>query len=157
MGDFEVNVAGRVLDRSDWRRLSSERLVKLLSVTPGHRIAREIAAEALWPGAAPEPRRTNLCKSLHFAGRALQGTSILLVESGEIGVGRGRIDLDLDRPEGAIVQLDAASRAGAMPTALAVADDLARNDRATEAHELVDRVLERDPPDEAAHRLAIGR
>jgi DNA-binding SARP family transcriptional activator/tetratricopeptide (TPR) repeat protein len=196
LGDFEVIVAGRALGRSDWQRLSSERLVKLLAVTPGHRLSRESAAETLWPGAAPEPGRANLRKALHFASRALDGTAMLRVEGDTIGLCPQRFDIDLDRLEAACIELDVAagdaaegSRAVVLDTilelggrdllpgdvfedwlvaprerlrtrwqrlALAAADHLAGDGRNGEAHELVDRVLERDPTDEAAHRLAIG-
>jgi DNA-binding SARP family transcriptional activator/tetratricopeptide (TPR) repeat protein len=195
LGCFEVIVAGRRLDHSDWQRLSSERLVKLLAVTPGHRLSREIAAETLWPGAAPEPGRANLRKALHFAGRTLDGTDVLSVDGGAIGLRAERLDLDIDHLDDASAALDEVGGRGAdgscpaaldtlielggrdlLPgdvyedwlvgprerlrtqwqrLALTTAERLARDGRTAGAHELVERVLERDPTDEAAHRLAI--
>ena len=72
LGGFEVVAAGRKLTRADWQRVSAERLVKLLLVTPGRRVTREVAAETLWPGAAPEASRASLRKAVHYAGLALQ-------------------------------------------------------------------------------------
>lgn len=195
LGDFEVVVSGRALDRSVWQRLSSERLVKLLAITPGHRLSRETAAETLWPGAAPDLSRASLRKALHFAGRALEGTAVLCVEGGAIALRPDRFDLDLDRLEDALAELDVAAGGaldGAFPgildtilalgnrdllpgdvfedwlvaprerlrtrwqrLALAAAERLAGDGRTLEAHELLDRMLERDPTDEAAYRLTI--
>ena len=196
LGGFAARVDGRELARADWGRLSAERLVKLLAVTPGHRLTREVAAETLWPGMPPESGRTNLRKAIHFARRAL-GTDGVLVGSGDIvALDPRRLHLDLDVLQAAMARItsgEAVERgapgcAAALDTVLELGgrdllpDDLyedwlvgprerirdvwvrmalraaaAERDRGrcADALAIVDRVLEKDPADEAAHRLAI--
>lgn len=215
LGAFEMTVAGRRLTRADWQRVSAERLVKLLVVTPGRRVTREVAAETLWPDAEPESSRTSLRKALHFASQALGDRGVLITTGGWVALDPARLDVDLDRLTAALDSLtssdrpasrsdegpirSATSRRNACGTkdadldaALEVAlrlgaldllpDDAfedwlvaprerlrsrwqrvallaarrAQADRRTDAAlEIVGRLLERDPADEAAHRLAI--
>ncbi len=196
LGGFEVIAAGRPISRADWQRVSAERLVKLLLVTPGHRVSREVAGETLWPDADPESSRANVRKALHFANRALQDTGLLVSDGGAIGLANDRLRLDLDRLGAAIAEVASAPGGGGAADrcgdAIEVVVDLAARDllpddsyedwligprerlrdlwqrtalplaqRAFElgrwdhALELVTRVLDRDPTDEAAHRLAI--
>ena len=215
LGGFDVTALGRRLTRADWQRVSAERLVKLLLVAPGRRVAREVAAEMLWPDAEPEMSRANLRKALHFANQALRDTGALATADGWIALDSSRLDVDLDRLTAALdalVSLDPpAGRTHGGPIrratpgqdesgagdadldgALAVALDLgarellpddafedwlvaprerlrstwqrvalraarrAQTERRTDAAlEIVGQVLERDPTDEAAHRLAI--
>jgi DNA-binding SARP family transcriptional activator len=54
-----------------WRRSKAKALVKLLALTPGHRLHREQVLEALWPGLEPAAAGANLRKALHFARQAL--------------------------------------------------------------------------------------
>ena len=70
LGSFELSVDGRPIHPDAFARPSGLRLLKLLLVTPGHRIAREAAAELLWPEAEAEHSRVRLRKALHFARRA---------------------------------------------------------------------------------------
>ena len=197
LGGFEVTVAGRAVTRAAWQRMSAERLVKLLLVTPGHRVAREAVAETLWPDAPPQTSRANLRKAIFFARNALGDA--LAVDARSVGFDPGRLDLDLDRLREAFETLShtAGDRSGAgwsgdLDTATEIALELGSRDllpddpyedwlvgprdrlrsrwqtvaleaaraaqrsgRSAEAHELVDRLLDLDPTDEAAHRLAI--
>ncbi len=212
LGDFEVLVDGRRLTRVDWQRVSAERLMKLLLVTPGHRLSRELAAEALWPGAGPETGRANLRKAIHFAHRALQEADPLGGDAGSVSVDPERLELDLDRLTAALDLVAAAETAGraehgrapggrdddAGPSSMEVEaaidvvlqlgsrpllpedayDDWLtaprerlqsrwqrvamqaalrahETGRTPQAHEILAQLLERDPTDEAAHRLAI--
>lgn len=101
LGAFDVVAGGRPLRRADWQRMSAERLFKLLLVTPGHRLLREVAAETLWPDREPGSTGTNLRKAIHFAHRALAGTGLLLAEGGTVRLESRNLDLDLDRLEAA--------------------------------------------------------
>jgi DNA-binding SARP family transcriptional activator/Tfp pilus assembly protein PilF len=192
LGGFEVVACGRRLTRADWQRVSAERFVKLLLVTPGHRLSREIAAETLWPGAEPEASRANLRKALHFANHALRGTDTLIAVDGTVALDPERLGLDLDHLQAAF-DLLAANTAddaldGALETVLQLGSrDLLPDDafedwlvaprerlrsrweriamraarraretgRTGDALEVTGQLLERDPTDEAAHRLAI--
>jgi DNA-binding SARP family transcriptional activator/tetratricopeptide (TPR) repeat protein len=219
LGGFELLVDGRTVARTDWQRLSAERLVKLLLVTPGHRVTREAAAETLWPDAPPGAGRTNVRKALHFATHALEGSGLVKATDEAIALDPERLDLDLDRLQAAFDALDGprhvdhrgsgaarggpgvsladrpldaaggdGDRAAAFDVVLDLGskellpDDLfedwlvgpreriatrwqrlalpaARREadagHAARALDIVSLVLERDPTDEAAHRLAI--
>lgn len=220
LGTFAVTVAGRSLSHADWQRLSAERLFKLLLVTPGHRLGREIAAETLWPDSSPETGRANLRKAIHFAHRALLGSDVLGGDTRTVALDPAGLDLDLDRLSRALDVLRDARRSAAAeahsgegapspaqtvdrqvrpsPGQSAVADaletvldlgprELLPDDqyedwlvgprerlrsqwqrvailvareartagRSAQAHEIVDQLLERDPMDEGAHRVAI--
>ena len=199
LGGFEVTVAGRVVSRAAWQRVSAERLVKLLLVTPGHRVTREAAAEILWPDAAPQASRANLRKAVYFAHDALGSGDALVVDVRSVGFEPDRLDLDLDRlqeafrvlstgsatsgQDGRLAELDRATevvldlgsrellpddpyedwlfaprerlRSRWQTVALTAARHAHESGRTSEAHELAGRLLDRDPTDEAAHRLAI--
>ncbi len=195
--------------RGTWQRASAARLVKLLLITPGHCMSRELAAEALWPGADPETSRTNLRKGLYFARRALSVPGAITSDGDLIRLDCSLIELDLDRLQNALGVLAhrtalrraldgsgvsaAADRAESdVAQALAIALDLggrtllpedvyeewlvalreqlrsrwqevaieaardaAASERRGEAHAILERILEHDPTDEEAHRLAI--
>ncbi|HEY5628071.1 MAG TPA: AAA family ATPase, partial [Candidatus Limnocylindrales bacterium] len=200
LGAFEVTVDGRRVAPEDWVRRSAQRLVKLLLVTRGHTLARETAAELLWPEAAPDASRVNLRKAIHFAHRALGGDGLLVSAPGRVGLDAAHISLDLDRVEAAFDLLS--SRRSRRPEAAEDSRELARalevvlevggfdllpddmyedwltgprehlryrwQQAALEAArtardagdperalELLDRVLQTDAADEAAHRLVI--
>ncbi len=112
LGGFEVVVGGRTLTHPDWQRAAAERLVKLLLVTPGHCLPREIAAETLWPGGVPDHTRASLRKAIHFARRALGPSRPLVGDATRIGIDSDRLDLDLDRLEAAFETILAAGGAG---------------------------------------------
>lgn len=99
LGGFHVAVDGRTIGPADWGRVSAARLVKLLLVTPGHRLSREAAGEHLWPDAESEHQATNLRKALHFARRAMSAgddeSAILVADRTHVELCRA-IDLHLD-------------------------------------------------------------
>ncbi len=213
LGGFEVMADGRHLTHADWQRVSAERLVKLLLITPGHTLSREAAAEALWPDAEPGASGANLRKAIHFAGRALGDASVLTTVPGRVGFARGRLDLDLDRlraafdllagapsrHDGASARHDGGSarddggatdpeasraidvilasgprellpddafeewlvaprellRAKWEHVAILAARQARELGRSDDARAIADQLLDRDPTDEAAHRLLI--
>ncbi len=209
LGGFEVIADGHRISHADFQRSAAERLVKLLLVTPGHTLARESAAETLWPGADPDASRANLRKALHFAHRALGGSPSLVASGPMVAIDGRELDLDLDRVHTAFARLvgpdrDHRLRAGlpgdqssaqaddgeadAVEVVLELgARDLLPDDpyedwlvapredlrsrwqrvalraaarardlgRLAQAHDLAAQLLDRDPTDEAAHRLEI--
>ena len=110
--------------------MSAERLVKLLLVTPGHRLAREAAAEILWPDAAPAASRAGLRKAIHFAHQALDESDALVVDTRSVGLDTSRLALDLDRLQAAFDVL--ASGGEPAGSAEAGADGAPAIDRATD-------------------------
>jgi DNA-binding SARP family transcriptional activator len=183
MGEFDLLVGSRRVDRAEWRRTDALRLVKLLLVTPGHRIARAQATEILWPSRPPGVGDAALRKALHYARRALGSPDAIMSVGPMIQLGPARVEVDMDeldraRPAGRrepdtlldlgslellpddldedwlLAPREALRRAwGAR--ALAMARALLESGGTHRAHALVDRLLERDPADEAAHRLAM--
>lgn len=71
LGAFSVRAAGREVSPADWKRRSAVALVKILALTPGHRLHREQLMELLWPASAPEQAGNNLHQALYAARRAL--------------------------------------------------------------------------------------
>lgn len=96
MGTFHVVVDGLEIRADAWQRSAAARLFKLLLTTPRHRLAREAAAEVLWPDMEPGHQATNLRKALHFARRALeQGRPVIVAGQNYIALAP-RVELRLD-------------------------------------------------------------
>jgi DNA-binding SARP family transcriptional activator len=70
LGGFGVTVDGVATPADGWRRRSAAALVKVLALTPGHRLHRERVMDLLWPDEAPDRRAARLHKAAHFARRA---------------------------------------------------------------------------------------
>ena len=49
LGGLRVSVGERQVPATEWRRSRAAGLVKLLALTPGHRLHREQVMDALWP------------------------------------------------------------------------------------------------------------
>lgn len=71
LGRFSLLVHGKPVPAAAFTRPSGLRLLKLLLSTPGHRVRREAAAEALWPEADRLRSGANVRKAICFARRAL--------------------------------------------------------------------------------------
>src|ERR1700761_2997320 len=71
LGRFEVRVEDRVIPAAEWRRDRAAALVKLLAVSPAHRIHREQAMATFWPDLDVDAAGANLRKAIHFARRSL--------------------------------------------------------------------------------------
>ncbi len=69
IGPFAVSVAGRVA--GPWPRPTARRLCQLVLVSPGRRLSREAACEALFPSLAPEAAANALSKALSLARSVL--------------------------------------------------------------------------------------
>lgn len=72
-GGFRVSVGANAVPNRAWRRRKPAALVKLLALTPSHRLHREQIMDALWPELGPAAAGANLRKALHHARRALDG------------------------------------------------------------------------------------
>jgi len=78
LGGFRAEVGGQPVAEDAWRRSSAAALVKLLAVTPGHRMHREQLIEVLWPELDQAAGARRLTKALHFARRALAAGQVRL-------------------------------------------------------------------------------
>jgi predicted ATPase/DNA-binding SARP family transcriptional activator/DNA-binding CsgD family transcriptional regulator len=75
LGGFKVSVGLRTVDQRSWRLKKAATTVKLLALSPGHRIHREQVMEALWPHLGRRAASNNLRRTLHAARRALDPTA----------------------------------------------------------------------------------
>ena len=72
LGRFQVYVEGRAVEVDRWPRPKAQQLLKLLALTPQHRLHREQLMEFLWPESSLARAANNLNKALHMARRALE-------------------------------------------------------------------------------------
>ena len=70
LGDFTVSVDGVSTPTRGWSRRNGAALVKILALTPGHRLHREKMMDLLWPDELPERCAPRLHKAAHFARQA---------------------------------------------------------------------------------------
>ena len=75
LGEFRVEVDGRAVAENAWRLRKARSLVKILALTPGHRLHREQIMEHLWPGAETGSALNSLNQVLFVARQALARTS----------------------------------------------------------------------------------
>lgn len=67
LGGFRVSVGSKTLDEGGWRLRKAKSLIKLLALSPGHRLHREVLMDRLWPELGPEEASNNLRQVLHAA------------------------------------------------------------------------------------------
>ena len=82
LGGFSVAVDGVAITPKLWRRDRAATLVKLLAVTPKHRMHREQVMDLFFPDSDSEVASAALRKAVHFARKAL-GHNELLSSSGD--------------------------------------------------------------------------
>ena len=83
MGGFEVRVDGTSVPAESWTGRARD-LVKLLALTPEHRLPRERAVECLWPQLDAEAGLSNLHKAAHHARRALNDAGAVVLREGQV-------------------------------------------------------------------------
>ena len=72
LGGFKVSVETRTIEEGAWRLKKAANLVKLLALSPSHRLHREQAMDTLWPGLGIRAASNNLRQTLHSARRTLE-------------------------------------------------------------------------------------
>jgi pimeloyl-ACP methyl ester carboxylesterase/DNA-binding SARP family transcriptional activator len=70
MGEFAVEIDGRVIGADRFPRRSAASLMKLLALASNRRLHREQVMDALWPDASPQDAANQLHKAAHYARRA---------------------------------------------------------------------------------------
>ena len=78
LGGFEVSVDDAVISEGCWRRRSAASLVKILALTPGHRLHREQVMDLLWPDEPPGDAAPKLHKAAHYARKACGRDAVVL-------------------------------------------------------------------------------
>src|SRR5277367_6355324 len=99
LGGFRVSVGDAAVGPDAWRRRKPAALVKILALTPGHRLHREQLMELLWPDLDAAPAGANLRKAIYQARGALdavsQGAGRLIEFVGDV-VSLTAVDLTVD-------------------------------------------------------------
>ena len=72
LGGFRVWVGSRVIEEDQLRLRKARSLIKLLALSPAHRLHREQAKELLWPELDSKAASNNLHHALHIARRTLE-------------------------------------------------------------------------------------
>src|SRR5215212_4577735 len=72
LGGFRVSVGSRTIEEDRWRLRKARSLIKLLALSPGHRLHREQVMEALWPELGIHKASNNLHQNLHALRRTLE-------------------------------------------------------------------------------------
>ncbi len=123
LGQFAITSRGRTA--GSWPRPTARRLCELVLVSPGHRISRDLACEALFPGLEPRAAARSLSKALSMARSTLAGL-------GEPGAALLAADLNHIWISQA-VEVDAESLAFSLHTGLAMSPGQDRDDRLSAA------------------------
>jgi predicted ATPase/DNA-binding SARP family transcriptional activator/DNA-binding CsgD family transcriptional regulator len=71
LGGFRVSVGSRTIEKGAWRLRKAAALVKVLALTPSHRLHREQAMELLWPNSGTKAPSNSLRQVLYAARRVL--------------------------------------------------------------------------------------
>jgi DNA-binding SARP family transcriptional activator len=95
LGRFSVSIDDRLVPAADWPRDRAAALVKLLAVSPAHRIHREQAMATFWPDLDVDAAGANLRKAIHFARRSL-GVHELIEVSNDIVSLAPHAELEID-------------------------------------------------------------
>jgi DNA-binding SARP family transcriptional activator len=104
LGGFSVTLDGMAVEPHHWRRDRAAALVKLLAVTPQHRMHREQVAELFWPDSDPEVAGAGLRKAVHFARKALGNNDLLSTGGDTVALAPGAdIVVDAERFEAAAI------------------------------------------------------
>jgi predicted ATPase/DNA-binding SARP family transcriptional activator/DNA-binding CsgD family transcriptional regulator len=86
LGGFRISVGPQGITGDAWRLRKSASLIKLLALSPGHRLPRERVMELLWPRSSKSAASNNLRQTLHAVRKALGagGSRYLVSEDGSL-------------------------------------------------------------------------
>src|SRR5215204_1858815 len=76
LGGFRVSVGSQSIGGQEWHLRKAKSLLKLLALSPGHRLHREQAMELLWPDLDSEAALNNLHYALHVARHTLEPSAL---------------------------------------------------------------------------------
>src|SRR5512133_1045436 len=100
LGRFEVAVDAHRIAASAGEHRRAEDLVKLLALSPGHRLTRDEVVEALWPHLGAKAGVANLHKAAHYARRALGWPEAIVVRQGMVALAPEHcVDTDVEHLE----------------------------------------------------------
>ena len=162
LGRFEVLVDSQPVPADAWAQRRAADLVKLLALTPGHRIPRDEVLDALWPQLGADAAAPNLHKAASYARRALGERDAVVLRGGVVELApAAEVTTDVERFEAGD---DSAYRGDLLPDEPYEEWLLAPRARLRERRLAVmrsegrwDDVLGEDPADEEAHRALMHR
>ena len=126
LGGFRASSGAREIPAAAWPLRKSRTLVKLLALTPGHRLHREQVTEWLWPDLEPTAAANNLRKAMHVARRVLEADApapvprALSLQDDVIMVPRDAMWIDADAFERAVIDARADNQIDGYQAALAL-------------------------------------
>ncbi len=162
LGGFEVTVDSRPIPANAWAQRRAADLVKLLALTPGHRMPRDEVLELLWPQLGADAAASNLHKAASYARRALGDRGAVVLRGGVVELApAAEVATDVERfergddsayggellPDQPYEQWALGPRARLQERRLAVMRSAGR----------WQEVLREDPADEEAHRALMRR
>jgi DNA-binding SARP family transcriptional activator len=175
LGRFSVAIDGVPISGDAWRSRRAADVLKLLALSPNHRLHRFQVMEALWPESDPQASSTNLRKALHFARHALGDEHAIVTEHGVLVLWPdAQVTTDIERFETAAQRaLDAGDPAACRAAPDLYCSDLLPDDRyepwaaeprdrlrqryldVLRAGALWEQLIEEDPTDEQAARALM--
>ena len=162
LGGFAVLVDSRPVPAEAWAQRRATDLVKLLALTPGHRLSRDEVLEMLWPKLSTDAAASNLHKAASYARRALGDAGAIVLRGGFVALAPGAdVTTDVERFENGDVD---AYRGDLLPdepyAEWTLAPRAALRERRLEvmrSQQRWEEVLREDPADEEAHRALMRR
>ena len=171
LGGFEVLVDGAAVPLASWGSRRARTLLKRLVVARGWPVTRDELIELLWPGERSERLTARLSVQLSAVRRILHGAVIADRSTVRLDLSAVEVDLEawsllsddtevVDRyaellPEDAHEEWARGARDAARDRFVAAARRLAEAADDERAVDLLRRLLEVDPYDEAAHRALV--
>ncbi|CAN5115442.1 BTAD domain-containing putative transcriptional regulator [soil metagenome] len=99
LGGFRVSVgSSRSLGEDEWHLRKAGNLVRLLTLSPGHRLHREQERSLLWPELDSQAAANNLYHALHIARRTLEPSAPAVATSDYLHLRGERLTLFPDGP-----------------------------------------------------------
>jgi DNA-binding SARP family transcriptional activator len=86
LGGFGVRVNGRSVASRHWSRRHPSALVKLLAMSPGRSLHRELVIDALWPDISVGDAAPRLHKAAHFARKALDRRDAVVLNADAVSL-----------------------------------------------------------------------
>jgi DNA-binding SARP family transcriptional activator len=175
LGRFSVAIDGVPISGDAWRSRRAADVLKLLALSPHHRLHRSQVMEALWPENDPQASGTNLRKALHFARHALGDEHAIVSEHGVLVLWPdAQVETDVERFETAARRaLEAGDQAACRAAMDLYCGDLLPDDRyeswlaelrgrlrqryldVLRTGAVWQRLIEEDPTDEQAARALM--
>lgn len=126
LGPFHILVDDKLVEERRWSRHKPQLLVKLLALSPGHRLHREQLMELLWPEHAQQAAASNLHRSIYIARQALEpglteDSQFILTRGSVVGLhASGGLRIDVEVFEQRAAQASKSDEAAAYEAALTV-------------------------------------